>query len=270
MDKNIDSFSWRRCAGIYRMYGRSIRKQLLLYAILTVAIYLLMVLLLKLRAGMSFMPLYALLSVMLAYLAYVSPMVFAGRDDSLMTQLPATPGEKTVFYVGYCCVFVALFIQIIWYILCHAGGYIFSVGNVDDAIMDRVYTDATGFILSPGFKTLSVVTNYVQAMFMILLSLYVVMTRRSHVFIKCLLCPVVVLVVIGVISGIAGMIIGFREGFSSLAGGDVDIAAGEQVAREIVDGMIPVVMALSVLTLSGVVYIIYKLNSRFRHPRIVR
>lgn len=265
---NTNSFSWRRCFGLYRMYGRSIRRQLLLYLGLTVVVYVLVALLLNVSVGLNFMPLYAVLSMVLAFMVYVSPMVFAGRDDTMMTQLPVTPGERTVFYVGYSCVFVMLYIQVIWFVLCHLGAAVFDVGNVDEVVMSRVYETNGNLTLTPGYKAISYVSNVVQSSFLVLLSLYIVMTKRSHVFLKCLLCPVVVLMGIGVISGIAGVVIGFHEGFSALKGSDVNRAVGEQVAYNIVEAMKPVVMVLAVMTLLGCILAIYKISNRFRHPRI--
>lgn len=264
MKNSFDSFSWKRSAGMYHMYGRSIKRQLLLYGCLILAIYLLVVAIASYNA--DYIASYSAFIFIMGFMIYVSPVVFSGRDDSLMSQIPVSPKEKMVFYFGYSLIVVPVFIQGLWWLLCNAGGLVFSVGNVDKIVADtKVYYNMS---FDNGVFVLMYVLNIIQTAFLIIISLLVVFTTHKHRLLTCLLSSVGALVGFGIISMIAGIIAGLNGAFDKIMeGGD---ASPEIIGRDIMSGILPVAVVTSIATVIVMVILVRKIYKRFLHPVIAR
>ncbi len=251
---------------LYNVHGRSIRKQLLLYTLLTLAVYLVSALTIRLKGADESVIFISMFSLILSFMAYVGPVVFSGRDDTMLAQLPVTPGEKTVFYIGYCIVALVLFTQGLWYFFSWAGGFIFGIGNIQE-VMESVVTDSSGgFMLKPELRVFSLAFNWLQTAMLILFSIYIVFTRRSHVMLKCILVPVAYLLCVGFISGVIGVIVGISHGVMEVSEGDHE--AGIHIAESIITGMKPFIIAMALLTLLVCVYMSFIIYRKFKHPRI--
>lgn len=203
-DGNINKFSWRRAYDFGMMYKGSIKSQLILFAIITVLVYLCLLSF----YDEIFIGIYTLLSFIVGYMLYLGSLAFARRDDSLITQVPAKVSEKFVFYILYSLIFVPLFVEAIWLALNYGAGAFYPDFNIEKIVRSTVYEKYKEYI-DDSTIYLTVVNSVVQSMALILTVTYVVLRSNSHRMLKGILTPLMIIIFVGIISGIAGIIIGF-------------------------------------------------------------
>lgn len=266
MDNSLEynKFSWHRCLSLWRVNGRSIRKQLMLYVGLTLGIYLIDVLILTLSTGWGAVKFYSFLGIVTSYMLYLSPLVFFGRDKTLMAQLPVSPGEKTVFYVVYCVVFMTIVVQGLWYLCCWLGGYIFTIGNINSIVEMKVYSMVGNIEVTPEMRCFTYFANYVQVFFISVCVLYIVFHERSYVILKSVLTPVVYLMAIGVFGGIIGIVDGFNDAVHGIDA-DPDTLTSTMFSR-----MQPYIILVTAFSAIFGVFAITRIYRNFKHPRIAR
>lgn len=203
-DGNINKFSWRRAYDFGMMYKGSIKSQLILFAIITVLVYLCLLSF----DGEIFIGIYSLLSIIIGYMIYLGSLAFVRRDDSLITQVPAKVNEKFAFYILYSLIFVPLFIEAIWLAINYCAGLFDPDLNLEKLVRSTIYGKYKEYIDNSTI-CLTVVNSVVQSMALILTVTYVVLRSNSHRMLKGIFTPMLILIFVGIISGIAGIIIGF-------------------------------------------------------------
>ncbi len=206
-----DKFSWRRCLSIGLLYKKSI----IYYLSGSAAVSLLCVLLVELvnHSGGNVMATYSLTSLLVAAAFYFSPIMFARRDDTIMTLLPVKTSEKLVFYLLLVLVVTPAVIEGIWYGL----NLIFSMINKDWDLTKVVsaYLSDSGTnlksILGDGdecqLKMSQIIGGCIQSFAVITTGLYVVLRSTLHRVVKSMSSVLGVIFFIMIMAGVAGGVI---------------------------------------------------------------
>lgn len=202
-----DKFSWRRCLSIGLLYKKSI----IYYLSGSAAVSLLCVLLLELvnHSGGNVMATYSLTSLLVAAAFYFSPIMFARRDDTIMTLLPVKTSEKLVFYLLLVLVVTPAVIESIWYGL----NLIFSMINKDWDLTKVVsaYLSDSGTNLGDEnecqLKISQVIAGCIQAFALIITGLYVVLRSTLHRVVKSMSSVLGMIFFILIMAGVTGGVI---------------------------------------------------------------
>lgn len=232
-----DQFSWRRMLSVGYMYRDSIR----IHIPLTIAISVLSSCLILFAGSYEAKKTLLILGNSIMGLAlYFNPLVFARHDDSLMRQLPVKPIEKWTFYMLYCLVFIPIIIQGIWYGLSAIFSFFGKGISIEDMFEMGMKMSGSTIgdcdYLSPG-SILFIGT--IQSAFYVLIMLYIVLKGGRHKVLKAILCYVIVILITGLVSGIAGFVIAVKDAF------DNPDMAKEDLASSIIDQLMPLMYALS-------------------------
>ena len=202
-----DKFSWRRCLSIGLLYKKSI----IYYLSGSAAVSLLCVLLVELvnPSGGNVMATYSLTSLLVAAAFYFSPIMFARRDDTIMTLLPVKTSEKLVFYLLLVLVVTPAVIESIWYGL----NLIFSMINKDWDLTKVVsaYLSDSGTNLGDEnecqLKISQVIAGCIQAFALIITGLYVVLRSTLHRVVKSMSSVLGMIFFILIMAGVTGGVI---------------------------------------------------------------
>lgn len=235
-----DKFSWRRCLSIGLLYKKSI----IYYLSGSAAVSLLCVLLVELvnHSGGNVMATYSLTSLLVAAAFYFSPIMFARRDDTIMTLLPVKTSEKLVFYLLLVLVVTPAVIEGIWYGL----NLIFSMINKDWDLTKVVsaYLSDSGTnlksILGDGdecqLKMSQIIGGCIQSFAVITTGLYVMLRSTLHRVVKSMSSVLGVIFFIMIMAGVAGGVI-------VVAKMSID-ADPTELSAMIVEEMMPYMMAM--------------------------
>ncbi len=201
---NINKFSWQRVYHYGMLYKSNIQNQLLVVTIILVLAYLCLLPCREFESEGAF-AYYSLIAVLVSYCTFSGALIFSRRDDSLMTQVPAKISEKTAFLLGYSLVVVPLFVIIVWYLFNFIGGLFIENGNIESAIkkMVRIKYDIN---ITTQMTVATYINSICQTAAMILSVLFVVIKSIKNRFIKGLLTPLILLLVLGIIGGIYGVV----------------------------------------------------------------
>ncbi len=202
-----DKFSWRRCLSIGLLYKKSI----IYYLSGSAAVSLLCVLLVELvnHSGGNVIATYSLTSLLVAAAFYFSPIMFARRDDTIMTLLPVKTSEKLVFYLLLVLVVTPAVIESIWYGL----NLIFSMINKDWDLTKVVsaYLSDSGTNLGDEnecqLKISQVIAGCIQAFALIITGLYVVLRSTLHRVVKSMSSVLGMIFFILIMAGVTGGVI---------------------------------------------------------------
>ena len=202
-----DKFSWRRCLSIGLLYKKSI----IYYLSGSAAVSLLCVLLVELvnHSGGNVMATYSLTSLLVAAAFYFSPIMFARRDDTIMTLLPVKTSDKLVFYLLLVLVVTPAVIESIWYGL----NLIFSMINKDWDLTKVVsaYLSDSGTNLGDEnecqLKISQVIAGCIQAFALIITGLYVVLRSTLHRVVKSMSSVLGMIFFILIMAGVTGGVI---------------------------------------------------------------
>ncbi len=203
-----DKFSWRRCLSIGLLYKKSI----IYYLSGSAAVSLLCVLLVELvnhSGGNVMATTYSLTSLLVAAAFYFSPIMFARRDDTIMTLLPVKTSEKLVFYLLLVLVVTPAVIESIWYGL----NLIFSMINKDWDLTKVVsaYLSDSGTNLGDEnecqLKISQVIAGCIQAFALIITGLYVVLRSTLHRVVKSMSSVLGMIFFILIMAGVTGGVI---------------------------------------------------------------
>ncbi len=202
-----DKFSWRRCLSIGLLYKKSI----IYYLSGSAAVSLLCVLLVELvnHSGGNVMATYSLTSLLVAAAFYFSPIMFARRDDTIMTLLPVKTSEKLVFYLLLVLVVTPAVIESIWYGL----NLIFSMINKDwdlTKVVSACLSDSgtnLGDENECQLKISQVIAGCIQAFALIITGLYVVLRSTLHRVVKSMSSVLGMIFFILIMAGVTGGVI---------------------------------------------------------------
>lgn len=209
-----DSFSWKRMYCFGMTYRRQMGWYLLICALLIAGFGILN--LLVINNHPLFKSTFFILSFTFSYLLYLSPLVFSGRDEVVTYLVPASIKEKLTFYVVFSLVVVPAVMYFIWFLYCIAGSLITGESNFNIYVAVSI-TDTSKLsvpiddIVDKMSITWNAIAGFSLNGMIIMLTLWVVMVSRRHRVVKAILTPVGALFMVGVVSGIIGVINGFMN-----------------------------------------------------------
>lgn len=203
----INKFSWRRMMDYGIMYHDNIRVHLIIIITICILDYLCLLPFREFDTPGSFLS-YSLLGLLIAFCVYSGGLMFSRRDDTLLTQVPATVGEKTTFQIIYSLLFIPAVVYSIWYVENLIGGMLLEGGNVETGIRESAILKV-GFEITPSMIAATIFNTACQTTFIIMLVLLVVIKSKKHRMLLGILTPIIVLLLIGVIAGIYGFISAF-------------------------------------------------------------
>lgn len=201
-ENNINNFSWRRAYEFGMMFKSSIRTQLIIYAVITILVYLCMLPVRKISSDAE-LGMYSILSIVFVYTMYMGPLAFARRDDSLIMQMPVKASEKFAFYIVYSLLFIPLLIEAIWYGLNYGIGLFNNEGNIDSMVRSILLTK---YSININSLLITLINTFLQYIAVIVTVLYIIIRSRQHRVIKGFLSPLAIIFILGFISGISGAI----------------------------------------------------------------
>lgn len=189
------------------LFGKPIRLYLIISAILSALGYLGVQWVISL--GFNPIAIYTLIGILIGALLYLSPITFARRDDSLLTQLPVKTIEKWGFYMFYALILVPGVIEGVWYLL----NFIFTCINGELNLNHLMYRCAK--LNVDAIKTSDMVfffgISIIQSGAIIVTVLYIVLFSSSHRIIKGIFGVIGVVFLSGLISAISGFIVAIRN-----------------------------------------------------------
>lgn len=241
MTTATDRFSLRRALHMGLFYRRSITRQVWCGVSITLLTF--VMLMLSLHLSHSFRGLYLLSSIAMSLFISLVALVFNQRDETLLAQLPVSPAEKMVFYVGY-PILLFLALEALWMALCGVAGAVTGGNMLKESVMMLTQLNTSSiYDIQPWWFYM--VNGFVQTFFGIMLVLWVVICanpqRRT---IKAVGAYFGIFMVVGIISGLLGFVIGFSDALHDLPedpGHVIDIVS---------EGIIPYVFVLDIIGMS--------------------
>ena len=206
---NINKFSWQRVYHYGMLYKSNIQNQLLVVTIILVLAYLRLLPCRNFESEGSF-AYYSIIAVVVSYCTFSGALIFSRRDDSLMTQVPAKISEKTAFLLGYSLVVVPMLVILVWCLFNFIGGLFIENGNIESAVkkMVRIRYDIN---ITTQMTIATYINSICQTTAMILSVLFVVIKSNKNRFIKGLLTPLILYLILGIIGGIYGVVATITE-----------------------------------------------------------
>lgn len=259
-----DRFSWARTLSIAGMYRSGIRKHLIICICAVLACYALMALIASVTS--KSLAIYGLLSTLLSFYIYTSPIVFAGRDRSLMGQLPVLPSEKLAFYTIYSFIVIPFVVEGLWFLLSWIGSFFLPIGNLYGFMKLKALTESQVDITNPEL-VFSTITNVITCAAMIGISMWIVFTKHNNCLIKCILSALGFLLGIGFISGIFGIVAGFSDAWNGIDRSPEYFHSSEYF-KEIINYMKYFCGILNIVFIGTLILILRKLYIRFKYPQI--
>lgn len=185
-----DSFSWGRVVEFGQYYAPQLKKQLLIYAIVSIVCALLTFLPVS---GIAQVGIFTICWTVIPYMFYLAPLVFAkGGDQRIVTRLiPARASEKFMFYLIY----TLLVIPAVVYILPYAAGQIYLE-------IPAVRTDELSAMIELQTRRsvgLITVLNLLSAVSGVLTCLFTVLYFRHNRLIKAVISVFIVQIGVGII-----------------------------------------------------------------------
>lgn len=178
MNKLSNSFSVSRIALMWQYYSRWIYIQAIIYAAITVLVYL--VSLWASESEIFFLLLGSTGQSLLGILFYLGTIIFAipvNRQAEIM--LPSSVAEKSTFYLGYAFVAVPLFLLALW-ALCNGIGSIFSPNGNVQTLYNGMLSEITQSSGMPVASPLLRFNNIVSAMLIASGTLFAVLTAHRQ------------------------------------------------------------------------------------------
>jgi len=196
-----DRFSYQRFDLLWSYYHPAIIRQWVWTIVAVLAFFLVGVLA---RYIESF-TLFSLINTLLALPVYLGPLVFTLYNDRAMQiQLPATAGEKATFYIFHSIIIMPVAVLAIWLSL---NGIYASLWGDGEGIYGYFMVKMIESMANSGIEVMSF-KLVVQRIFMELLpvavTLYTVLSARTHRVIKGIGAAIGTLVAYGIVSGIVG------------------------------------------------------------------
>ncbi|MCM1356777.1 MAG: hypothetical protein NC212_10285 [Staphylococcus sp.] len=262
MDNNIstlsDKFSLKRVMAFGAMFGSSMK----IYLILTFCISLCSYLCVQfcMHHTRHVLPFYTLFSSLVGMSLYLSPLVFARRDDNLIAQIPAKVSEKFCCYVVFSLVIAPLVIEAGWY----GTNIIFSLFGDKYDLTIYMYNLAEKAIDTSTFpsKNLFFVYSIIQSVATIMGVLYIVITSSTHRVIKGILALAGLIFLVGLIAAISGFVVAFREISNESLGASINETSLNETRTNLLIALSPVFYCLYGFLIAFDIFVMYLL---YRH-----
>lgn len=200
-------------ARLWGYYAPSIRRQVILTAVLTLLCYLCMQLGIRATGNIA---LYSLIVTLTAYIYYCGGLLFAtGRTRVMEAQLPVTALSRTIFALAYIYVLIPGVMLVVW----EGSQWILELcGNSSlspECWVAQQVEDQTGMKASMLTENTYKLPNMLQQMFMAMACLYISVRAKRNAVLYGILAVICAQIALGFIGGICGLIHGFYDGASS-------------------------------------------------------
>ena len=221
------SFSLRRAVAYGRLFGTGIKRQMIIYPIVTFVIYTFALVISTNTVGLL---LGSLLSSVISFMAYLAPLVFAiGSDPVAEVMFPATKSEKAAMLTVYSLAVIPMLLGLSM-LLAVPTARLFS----DDISASLLLSGAHMALESPVMAVISNVTALLP-MSVCLLSVIVYRHRRVLMpVVWTIVSLLIVSLIAGIIGGIGAFHAGIKDGFDR-----VDFPSQEEMARHLLDTLMP-------------------------------
>lgn len=254
----VNDFSWQRVDMVARYYYPSIRRQIIIYPAISVAVGIATFFMYNSPISTIFA---GILSMVLSFMFYFGPIVFTRRSDrAIETMLPATSGEKATFLLLYSFIVIPLLVYLPQFLIQRI--LIWTIPSND---LFMTINDLTSKFVGKTFGL-----SMAQSLVPLATCLYVVMRVKNNRAILGMVWAVVSLIGMGVISAIYGVYIAlhsealqaemFASGYNDAAAGLPPKTAQELsglIANTVADTMMPFIIGLGILSLIYVIVMAY-------------
>lgn len=257
--QSVDNdFSWQRVDMIARYYYPSIRRQLIIYPAISVAVGIATFFMYNSPLSTIFA---GILSMVLSFMFYFGPIVFTRRSDrAIETMLPATTGEKATFLLLYSFIVIPLLVYLPQFLVQRI--LIWTMPSND---FFMTINDLTSKFIGKTFGL-----SVAQSLVPLATCLYVVMRVKSNRAILGMVWAVASLIVTGICSAIYGVYFAlhseafrtaaFESGYNDATAGLPPKTAqelGGEIASSMVDYMMPFMITMGILSLIYVIVMAY-------------
>lgn len=206
ISSEIDRFSWARVWDFGNIFGHSLKRQLLVYGLLSLlsAIFCLLPL-----SAATQMGLYSMFGSGLGFAYYLSPLVLSKWGDTrmVMNMTPALPIEKFLFFMIYFLVILPIVVFLPTLI---AQYFYLKIPAVQTVQMLKV--------LKLSFEyEYNTISKFVEGGAIVLSCFYVVLNCNGNRTLKGVLVVLGILFGLGIVGAICGFVMGFHDGYGGYA-----------------------------------------------------
>lgn len=221
MTSHTCSFSLRRIALLYEFNAPWLRKQTVIYLIVS----LIAALVFLLGHGQMWqMGVYGMLGMVITFMFILAPIVFVKGGDSRIVDrlIPASTPEKFVFYLSYLCVVIGAACFLLPYLAEKIYPSVFSFdGRFEKLVeVERDVPDPYRW------------SHYMAVVAAMVTCLYCVLGARGGRVVKAYIWPIVVEVIFSTLGTIFGVKEAFMAGYNEAAG-VVPVADGPELAGKV-------------------------------------
>lgn len=244
-------FSWKRVEAIARFFYPMLRKQMVIYPIVSLVLY-------SLALGAAYLKwtdvLWTAPVSVIAFMFYLSPLVLTRRDSRMtVTMLPATALEKSLVLIGYFLVVIPLLTYGVYYIVGLLCEWLLPV----EPVIGRLLSMRQDY---GGFQIIYQVSEAVP----VVTCLWVVMIVKRNPAFKAVGYTLLSMFGLGIIGMIYGLIMAFTSGFVDSVKDVVEASTEnmspeqvQEVAKPFVDEMMPLISVMGVLSVIYVLFVVY-------------
>ncbi len=201
----IDRFSWQRMWDFGNLFSNSLKRQLLVYGLLSLisAIFCLLPL-----SAATQMGLFSMFGSVLGFAYYLSPLVLSKWGDTrmVMNMTPALPIEKFLFFMIY---FLILLPIVVFLPTLIAQYFYLKIPAVQTVQMLKV--------LKLSFEYEYTISKFVDGGAIVLSCFYVVLNCNGNRTLKGVLAVLGILFGLGIVGAICGFVMGFHDGYGGYA-----------------------------------------------------
>lgn len=189
-----DRFSWRRVGLIARYYFQPLKRSIIIFPLLSLAVGLFSLISMRYEINIFFA---GLLSTILSFVYYWSPIVFSNVESSQLTlSLPCRWQERATFVMLFALVAMPLLILVPSYLLNELGCYLYTDNYVSMLARWNVNTD-TSFL--PDF--IDILLKLSMSLLPFSVALYVIHRARKSRVLKAIAFSVVALITQTIVYG---------------------------------------------------------------------
>lgn len=254
---NNNSFSWHRFGMVAAYYYPNLKYQILAYPLIGLSMAVLGYLLLHVGIGFLF---YAFISFLMSVIYTFSPLIFIRRSNRIFeTMLPATSLEKSAFIIGYCLIFVTVALMGVYNLTSSALESIFGTPPFMEEINKAQHMMLDSWMYS--------IYSYISGLVGISTCMFAVFALRRNRM-MAIVWTIVPLVVLTVLSIIAGFCFAFSEGVADAVNG-AGAASEEELAARITDSLLkPLMISYFIITLLYTALMIWLTNRKISRIQI--
>lgn len=221
IDIQKKGFSWKRVGLVVDYYLPTLRKQIILYPAAIAAMFLIVYACQFMGDVMA----EASVAIMGAssFMLYWAPLILCRHDDRVVvTQLPVTAAEKWTVLVGYFFVVIPILVY----------GLIYALSGLVMWLTPEYEFYISMYHKLPNLGHIVVTTRFIELL-PAALCLWGALHFKTNRALMSMLTSAAVLVINGVLGGVWGMILAFRQGFNDAVAGKDLITDSDEIVSHV-------------------------------------